>query len=291
MVVSLAIIISLSWLEEWGSLAFHRHGFFVRNIRGPVLGVSRMVPVAVGLLAFGLALAGILLGSVIRTLPKAELSSDSKEVVKLSLGVLATLAALVLGLLVAGAKTTYSARESEINQITADVILLDSLLAKYGEGAQAARASLRQAISPMVDQIWREHSAPQSAPFKATAEAEAFYQQVQQLQPSNDIQRGLKQRISEVTLDLAQARLLLFSHLGSSIPFPFLAVLLLWMTILFAGFSLMAPANTITLAALVVCALSVSAAIFLILGLDQPFSGLMMIQSERLINALPPLSG
>ena len=293
MVVSLAIIISLSWLEEWGSLAFHRQGFFVRNIRGPVwhLGVSRMVPVAVGLLAFGLALAGILLGSVIRTLPKAELSSDSKEVVKLSLGVLATLAALVIGLLVAGAKTTYSARESEINQITADVILLDSLLAKYGEGAQAARASLRQAISPMVDQIWREHSAPQSAPFKATAEAEAFYQQVQQLQPSNDIQRGLKQRISEVTLDLAQARLLLFSHLGSSIPFPFLAVLLLWMTILFAGFSLMAPANTITLAALVVCALSVSAAIFLILGLDQPFSGLMMIQSERLINALPPLSG
>jgi hypothetical protein len=142
----------------------------------------------------------------------------------------------------------------------------------------------------MVAQIWREHSARKSAPFKATVEAEAFYQQVQQLQPSNDIQRGLKQRIIEVALDLAQARLLLFSHLGSSIPFPFLAVLLLWMTILFAGFSLMAPANAITLASLVVCALSVSAAIFLILGLDQPFSGLMAIQSERLINALPPLS-
>jgi hypothetical protein len=192
--------------------------------------------------------------------------------------------------LVASAKTTYSARESEINQITAYVILFDSLLAKYGEEAQAARASLRQAISPMVSQIWREQSAPlQSAPFKATAEAEAFYQQVQQLQPSNDIQRGLKQRIIGVALDLAQARLLLFSHLGSSIPFPFLAVLLLWMTILFVGFSMATP-NAITLASLVVCALSVSAAIFLILGLDQPFSGLMMIQSEPLINALPPLS-
>jgi hypothetical protein len=254
------------------------------------MGLVCMTPVAIGLLAFGLALAGILLGSVMqRTLPKG-ISSDSKEVVKLSLGILATLAALVLGLLVASAKTTYSARESEINQITAYVILLDSLLAKYGEDAQAARASLRQVISPMVAQIWREHSVPQSAPFKATAEAEAFYQQVQQLQPSNDIQRGLKQRIIEVALDLAQARLLLFSHLGSSIPFPFLAVLLLWMTILFAGFSLMATPNAITLASLVVCALSVSAAIFLILGLDQPFSGLMMIQSEPLINALPPLS-
>jgi len=252
-----------------------------------------MPPVAIGLLAFGLALAGILLGSVMqRTLPKGQLSPDSKEVVKLSLGIVATLAALVLGLLVASAKTTYSAREGEINQITAYVILLDNLLAKYGEGAQAARASLRKAIPPMVDHIWREaQSVPvQSAPFKARAEGKAFYQQVQELQPTNDMQRGLKQRIIEVALDLAKARLLLFSHLGSSIPFPFLAVLLLWMTILFAGFSLMAPPNTITLASLIVCALSVSAAIFLILGLDQPFSGLMAIESESLMNALPPLS-
>jgi ABC-type multidrug transport system fused ATPase/permease subunit len=252
-----------------------------------------MPPVAIGLLAFGLALAGILVGSVMqRTLPKGQLSPDSKEVVKLSLGIVATLAALVLGLLVASAKTTYSAREGEINQITAYVILLDNLLAKYGEGAQAARASLRRAISPMADHIWREaQSVPvQSAPFKASAEGEAFYQRVQELQPSNDIQHGLKQRIIEVALDLAKARLLLFSHLGSSIPFPFLAVLLLWMTILFAGFSLMAPPNTITLASLIVCALSVSAAIFLILGLDQPFSGLMAIESKSLMNALLPLS-
>ena len=252
-----------------------------------------MGPVAIGLLAFGLALAGILLGSVLqRTLPTSQLSPESKEVVKLSLGIVATLSALVLGLLVASAKTTYSAREGEINQITAYVILLDNLLAKYGEGAQAARASLRKSIPPMVDHIWREaQSVPvQSTPFKASAEGEAFYQQVQELQPTNDMQRGLKQRIIEVALDLAKARLLLFSHLGSSIPFPFLAVLLLWMTILFAGFSLMAPPNTITLASLIVCALSVSAAIFLILGLDQPFSGLMAIQSESLMNALPPLS-
>jgi hypothetical protein len=252
-----------------------------------------MGPVAIGLLAFGLALAGILLGSIMqRTLPTGQLSPDSKEVVKLSLGIVATLAALVLGLLVASAKTTYSAREGEINQITAYVILIDNLLAKYGEGAQAARTSLRQAIPPMVDHIWKEaQSEPvQSAPFKASAEGEAFYQQVQELQPTNDLQRGLKQRIIEVALDLAKARLLLFSHLGSSIPFPFLAVLLLWMTILFAGFSLMAPPNTITLASLIVCALSVSAAIFLILGLDQPFSGLMAIESKSLMNALPPLS-
>jgi hypothetical protein len=252
-----------------------------------------MAPIAISFVAFALALVGILLGSVIqRMLPAGHLSSDSKEVVKLSMGVVATLAALVLGLLVASAKSTYDARESEINQITAYVILIDNLLAKYGEGAQAARAALRQAVPAIVDRIWREgQSAPlQSTPFKASAQGEAFYQRVQELQPTNDIQRGLKDRVIQVTTDSAQARFLLFSHLGGSIPGPFLAVLLLWMIVLFAGFALMAPANATTLASLVICALSVSGAIFLILELDQPFGGMMVIPSEPLRNALPALS-
>jgi Protein of unknown function (DUF4239) len=252
-----------------------------------------MSPIALSFLAFALALVGILLGSFMqRLLPEGHLGSDSKEVVKLSMGVVATLAALVLGLLVASAKSTYDARESEINQITASVILIDSLLAKYGDEAQAARASLRQAIPPVVDKIWREgQSVPlQSTPFRAAAEGEAFYQRVQELQPSNDIQRGLQARIIQVTNDLMQSRFLLFSHLGSSIPVPFLAVLLLWLIILFAGFSLLAPANATTLASLVICALSVSGAIFLIMELNEPFSGLMVIRSEPLRNALPALS-
>ena len=250
-----------------------------------------MAPITLSLLAFILALIGVLLGSFLqRALPEGHLSSDSKEVVKLSMGVVATLAALVLGLLVASAKGTYDTRESEINQITAYVILLDNLLAKYGEEAQSARATLRQAIPPVVDRIWREGQSGQAGPFKATPEGEAFYQQVQDLQPTNDMQRGLQARIVQVTNDLMQARFVLFSHLGSSIPIPFLAVLLLWMIILFAGFSLMAPANATTLASLVICALSVSGAIFLILELDQPFAGMMMIPSEPLRDALPVLS-
>jgi len=246
-----------------------------------------MAPIAISLLAFALALVGVLLGTVVqKMLPEGHLSSDSKEVVKLSMGVVATLAALVLGLLVASAKSTYDAPESDINQITAYVILLDNLLAKYGEEAKAARATLRQAVPPVVDQ-----SVPlQAAPFKASAEGEAVYQRIQELQPTNEVQRGLQTRINEVTNDLMQARFLLFSHLGSSVPLPFLAVLLLWMIILFAGFALMAPANATTFASLVICALSVSGAIFLILELDQPFAGMMMIPSDPLRNALPALS-
>ena len=252
-----------------------------------------MIPFVIVLIAFALALSGILLGRFAQKMvPEGHLSSDSKEVIKLSMGVVATLSALVLGLLVASANSIYGARESEVNQITAYVVLLDKLLAQYGAEAKRARDSLRQAVPPMVNRIWKEASTPRlhAAPFKATAEGEAVYQRVQDLEPTNDSQRGLKERITQIATDLAQARILLFSHLGSSIPFPFLAVLMLWMIILLAGFSLMAPSNGTTLAALLICALSVCGAIFLILELDQPFSGLMAIRSEPLRHALEPLT-
>lgn len=252
-----------------------------------------MSPIAISLITFALMLIGILVGSLVRNvLPEGHLSSESKDIVKLSMGVVGTLVALVLALLIASAKSNYDARQSEINQITAYVILLDKLLATYGGGAEAARVSLRQAIPAVVAKIWQEgQSAPlHSEPFTGTAEGEAFSQRVQELQPANDIQRGLKTQILQTTTELAQARFLLFSHFGSSIPVPFLAVLLFWLTILFASFSLMARANTTTSAALVICALSVSGAMFLILELDQPFSGLITVPSEPLRNALPPFN-
>jgi hypothetical protein len=173
-----------------------------------------VTPIALSLLTFALALVGILVGSFMQSvLPEGHLSSDSKEVVKLSMGVVGTLTALVLGF-IASAKSSYDARESEVKQLTAYVILLDTSLAQYGEEAQPARASLRQAVPAVADRIWRER---------------------------------------------------------------------------FGGFSLMARANATTLVALVICALSVSGAIFLILELDQPFAGLMTIPSEPLRNALSPL--
>jgi len=252
-----------------------------------------MVPIGISLLAFILALIGILLGSVMQTrLPEEQLTSGSKDVIKLGISVVAMLAALVLGLLVASAKSTYDARKSEIAQFTADVMLLDYLFVEYGDQSRVARAALRQAIAQGVEKIWTEgRSVPSHPrPFTSTAEGEAFYQRVQDLRPTNDTQRALYSRIVKITDDLMQTRFLFFSHHRSSIPLPFLAVLLLWMIVLFVGFSLMEPANATTLASLIVCALSVSAAIFLILELDQPFGGIMMIPSEPLRNALLPLN-
>ena len=116
-----------------------------------------MSPIAISVLAFTLMLFGILAGGWVQgRLPEHHLSSDSKEVVKLSMGVMGTLAALVLGLLVASTQSSYSARQSEINQLTAYVIQLDNLLDQYGKDAESARVSLRNAVPQVADRIWRE---------------------------------------------------------------------------------------------------------------------------------------
>jgi hypothetical protein len=252
-----------------------------------------VAPISIALIAFVFMLAGILLGIYFQhVLPQHHLSAESKDVVKLSMGVVATLAALVLGLLVASAKTSYEARESEVKQITAYLIIMDQLLEQYGPDAQAARVNLRQVVAPMADRIWSEGTTgEQSVPFKANAESEAFYRSIQDLQPQNDNQRDLKARILQLYADAAQARMFLFTRTGSTIPTLFLGVLIFWLTILFTGFSLTARPNPTVITALLVCALTAAGAIFLVLELDQPFLGMIALPDQPLRNALAPLSG
>lgn len=252
-----------------------------------------MDPLKVSVIAFLFTLAGVSLGSLLRRiLPADQLAPESKDVVKLSLGIVVTLSALVLGLLVSSAKNDYETRRSEINQLAAGVILLDYLLSKYGDDATTARIALREEIPLVVNRIWTEGQslASHTEPFKPLPKGEALYQHVIALQPSNDTQLELRTRIAQLAQELSQLRLLLFSHFGSSIPLPFLVVLLLWIIVLFAGFSLLAPATATPIICLVICGLSVSGAVFLILELDQPFAGIMMIPSDALLNILPSLN-
>jgi hypothetical protein len=250
-------------------------------------------PILLSLLAFVLVLLGILVGGWVQgKLPEGHQSSDSKEVVKLSLGIMGTLAALVLGLLVASAQSSYAARETEIKQLTADVILLDHLLDQYGKDAESVRVSLRNVVPRVADRIWREWQSTslQAAPFKVASEGEAFYRQIQDLQPATDAQRDIKARLLQVTVDTPRRDSFFFRTWEARSQPPFLAVLLFWLTVLFGGFALLARPNATTLVALTLCALSVSAAIFLLLELDQPFSGVMATKSEPLREALGPLN-
>jgi hypothetical protein len=117
----------------------------------------------------------------------------------------------------------------------------------------------------------------------------SLYDEILKLSPQNVAQRSLQVRAIDASTDLAKTRLLLFARAGGSIPIPFLAILIFWLTVIFASFSLFANNNATTIAALCIFALSASASIFLILELSQPFTGLMMISDGPLRNALAPL--
>ena len=251
-----------------------------------------MSPLALSSVVFAVILAGTFAGMLLRTvLPGHHLAGDTKDVVRLGTGLIATIGALVLGLLIASAKSSYDSESSQVKQLTANVILLDRLLAQYGPDAGSARDQLRRSIAPSVARIWGEKSpsAAPNAPFEPNAMAEAAFAKIQELSPQNDSQRSLQARAVQVSTDLAKTRLLLFAQKDNPIPVPFLAVLVFWLTIIFASFSLFARPNAIVIGSLVLFALSAAAAIFLILELSQPFSGLMQISSAPLSNALGSL--
>ena len=237
---------------------------------------------------FGVALVAMFLRSF---LPEHHLSADSKDVVKMGMGTMATLAAIVLGLLIATAKGTYDAQSGAVQELAAKVMLLDRVLAKYGPETKEARDLLRGAAEAMQDRIWPDEGGRSAnlTPGEAKVAGDAMYDKIAELSPRDDAQRALKARALEATTDLLQERLRLFARHDGSLPLPFLVVLASWLVILFAGYGLLAPRNSTVVAVLFVCTLSVSEAIFLLLELSTPFAGMLRVSSGPMRDALSVL--
>jgi hypothetical protein len=235
---------------------------------------------------------GILLGMLLRNaLAEHHLSTDAKDVVRLGAGLIGTLAALVLGLLIATAKSSYDTQSTQIREMTANFILLDNLMAQYGPETRDARDLMRRGIAILVERMWRESSSDldKATPFEASAASEAFYAKLLALSPQNDSQRFLQTRAIQIGIDIAQTRLRLYARTNNAIPMPFLVVLIFWLTFIFVSFSLFSRPSAIVIGSLLIFALSAAGAIYLILDLSQPFVGLMQISSAPLRNALTPL--
>jgi hypothetical protein len=249
-----------------------------------------MSALALSSIIFAFVIVGIFLGSWLRrALPHHHLSKDSQDVVRLGVSLIATIAALVLGLLISSAKSTFDTQSGQVKQIAADIILIDNLLAEYGPEALPLRQQLRNAMGPFVDRLWREKQVTTAAPFSSLAVAEKVYLDIQALAPQSDVQKSLQARAVQVSTDLTQTRLLLFTESDNAIPAPFIAILAFWLVIIFASYSLFAEMNVTTFTCLALFALSASCALYLILELSQPFTGLMMIPSTALREALGPI--
>jgi hypothetical protein len=238
------------------------------------------------ILFWGLVAAALIGRCVHRYVPQDHLSDSSRDSVKLAMGLVATMTALVLGLLVSSAKDAYDTRRSEVIQMAAKVAFLDRVLALYGPEAAEARTELRAAVAAAVQRLWPTDRNRSGQLTPSEQAGDMVYVAIQGLLPHDDTQRALKTQIANLMVDLGQLRALLIAQSIPSISMPILIILVSWLVVIFFGFSLIAPPNATTMLALVASAFSVACAIFLILELDQPFGGLIRISSKPLINVL-----
>jgi len=239
--------------------------------------------------AFLVSLASILIGAAIgmglkRLLPADVLEGGSKEAIRLGAGFLSTLAALVIGLMIASAKNSYDTQNSNIRQLGANVVLVDQMLLKYGPETKTARALLRELISTAASRIWLENAERDGhqSTFVVSGTADRFYNAVEGLTPANEEQTSLKSRIVQATTEIGRTRVLVFTQSDNAIPVPFFIVLTFWLVVIFASFSVFAEPSPIVIASILVFAFSVSSALFLIVDLSQPFDGLMQISNDHL---------
>jgi hypothetical protein len=248
-----------------------------------------MSPIVIAGIVFGAISLGATIGVILRTrLPRHHIEEGSKDSVRLVMGLIATMAALVLGLLIASAKSSYDTQSGELIHLSADIIQLDRILSLYGPESLPARARFHDAVAHAIDHVWPDdggRSVNLALPGGKNESAD-FYTLISNLEPQTGAQRFAQARALEMGAGLSRTRVLMYEQTGSSIAWPFLAVLVFWLVVLFMGFGLFAPANGTVLATLFVGALSVAGAIFLILELDQPYGGLMHLSSAPLRDAL-----
>jgi len=232
------------------------------------------------LTVFGGALLGMFLSSV---LPPHHLSGDAKDTVRVGIGLVLTITALVLSLLIASAKSYFDAQNTELTEMAANAVVLDRILAHYGPEATEARGELRDSVARLLDRIWSKKGGG-VAP--ASGANEFLYDKLQELSPQNDAQRSMQAQALSVALALGQKRWLMYEQSAAGISTPLLLVMVFWLTIVFSSFGLFSPRNSTVVIGLFLCALAASGAVFMILEMYSPFTGLLHISDAPLRAAL-----
>ena len=247
--------------------------------------------IIIGAILFAGLVGVILVGARLRRhVPAGHLSTDSKDAVKLALGLVATMTAILLGLLVSSAKNSFDNARSEVIQMSAKIALLDRILVLYGPQTAEARRALRDSIAEGIRRTWPPDGRQPARLEPNEQMGDAVYAEISRLAPEDEAQRALKTEAVTLMVQLAELRSLVQAQAVSSLSKPLLIALLIWLVVIFLGFTVLAPPNATSTLALLAGAFSVACAVFIILELDYPFAGVVRIPSEPMIMTLEHLS-
>jgi len=244
-----------------------------------------------GLISFVAVFGGALIGLFVRRrLPRHHLSSETQSAVTVSVAVIGTLSALVVGLMITAANSSFTRRSDEVRELSLQVIRTERNLRRYGIEAEDARAKLRAWATVKTQQLFPEKG--QSVPSSETTVRmlEGVQDALLALTPKDERQKYLRTLSLTLSSTLIQTRWSLEQRMGHSIPIPFLVLLIFWLAVVFASFGLFAPTNATTILALLLCSLAVAGGIVLIEELDNPLSGLIRLPSEPMRKALSEIT-
>ena len=231
---------------------------------------------------FGCALLGMTIRS---TLPESHMTRESQDVVRLGMGLVATMTALLLGLVTAAAKGSFDVQDNAVRTSAINVLTMDRYLARYGPETQTTRSLLRTVVATRIDAMWGAKGVQGLVDPRKPA-AEQLEDQILALNPTTEAQRWSKSESLKLCDELLKARWRVLQSQGGSVPRVFLGVVIMWLTFTFASFGLFAPRNATVAVVLLIAAVSVAAAVFLILELDDPFRGFIKISSKPFRYAL-----
>ncbi|MBV8172105.1 MAG: hypothetical protein JO219_09255 [Candidatus Eremiobacteraeota bacterium] len=222
-------------------------------------------------------------------LPREHLDDTSKDVVRGGMAVVATMVALVLGLLIAGAKSYFDVQSNEITQLAADVVLLDRAFAHFGPDAAPLRAMLKGDVVHIADVMWSPSGSNEPPREVQARSAEPLFDATEKLAAKTDEQRTIKAQVLSLMVELGRLRWLMYAQRQSRLPAALLVALIVWLTLVSLSSGLFARTNPTVVGAYFASALSVASAVWLILEMYSPYTGFIRVSDAAVRAALAQL--
>ena len=235
-------------------------------------------------------------------LPPAHRARETVEMMTLTIGMLVTFAALVLGLITASVKSAYDDAIHYRQEYALQLTQLDRCLRNYGAGADAARAYIRSYTAAAIASIWPSEPPPVGVHYPDTSgmhnliitgEVPAITDlmnhaglEISRFSPTDATQVRIAENCRQDYRDVVRARLIVQETKNARLSAPFYQILVFWLMIIFASFGLVAPRHSLSMISIALCAVSLSTAIFVIFGLSRPYDGLFAVSSTPMRAAL-----
>lgn len=251
-----------------------------------------MRPLFISLLAFLCIFGGALAGFFVRKfLPSHHLSPESKAAVKLGSGLIATMAGLILGMLIYEGKGNFDQISNLVNQGAANYVHLDTVLKHYGSETTPIRSELRSHLEFNLRKFWPEECGGLTPPTGyAPKDMEDIIQPLSLLNASTLPRQEIQKRALLLADSIYHEGKLAEANIASRMPWLLIAIPVLWITLLTFIYGLLSPWNATVVAVLCACSLGVAAAVFLICAMNGPMSQPIKVSGAPLRKALEMMS-